>query len=219
MLTNRNISNGIIVDLWGTLFDDSSYCDALQEDRAKVLSKICGKYSLSYPKDGWIDALREERIRFRQEEATGTILPIRSRIGRLLHQEEERNIDGCIDEAIYHFQNLVKSYEPKVNATLVRHMKTWHDRGLPIVLLSNSGFIDNLQTRRLLLKMGVALLLDYLLLSSETGLVKPDPRAFLMACHVMKRCPQDSILIGDDPTMDFEGGQSVGVEIFNVHEL
>ncbi len=57
---------------------------------------------------------------------------------------------------------------------------------------------------------GIADFLEVLVMSSLTGIRKPDPRLFLMATRLMKVKPEHSAYIGDQPNRDVEGPRRAG---------
>ena len=57
---------------------------------------------------------------------------------------------------------------------------------------------------------GIADCLEVLVMSSITGIRKPDPRLFLMATRLMKVKPEHSAYIGDQPNREVEGPRRAG---------
>ncbi|MEO6847004.1 MAG: HAD-IA family hydrolase [Chthoniobacterales bacterium] len=55
---------------------------------------------------------------------------------------------------------------------------------------------------------------ETVILSSETGIDKPDPEIFQIAMDRMQSIPANTLHIGDDPTDDLEGARNAGLECF-----
>lgn len=88
--------------------------------------------------------------------------------------------------------------------------------GLGIV---TNGFGDIQRAR--LAKSGLAGCFDFLLVSEELGVNKPDPRIFAIAGEQMNHCPVgDVLMVGDNPLTDVAGAAAAGMETcwFNLHK-
>ncbi len=79
--------------------------------------------------------------------------------------------------------------------------------GLRVVVLSNGGR----SMRRVLDDLGLAPLIDAILLSAETGTPKPDKRAFAAAVRAAGCRPGELLHVGDSPDEDATGALSAGL--------
>jgi putative hydrolase of the HAD superfamily len=80
---------------------------------------------------------------------------------------------------------------------------------VPLLLLSNG--IARVQRRRIE-HSGIGMYFVDILISTEVGLAKPDPRIFTLAVDKLK-CPKERILcVGDSPSSDIRGGCSAGLD-------
>ncbi len=59
---------------------------------------------------------------------------------------------------------------------------------------------------------------DYIFISSETGLLKPDPEAFKHCLNIMEVKPEEVIFI-DDTNENLISAESIGITIFKYEEL
>lgn len=57
---------------------------------------------------------------------------------------------------------------------------------------------------------------DPILISSEVGADKPDPKIFHLACERMGCRPGEVLHVGDDPRRDWAGARAVGMQVFEL---
>jgi HAD superfamily hydrolase (TIGR01509 family) len=75
-------------------------------------------------------------------------------------------------------------------------LKTLHDAGIPVGVVSNVGF----DIRPHFAEWGFTDLIDAFVLSYEVGRLKPDPAIFLRACGMLGVDPERTLMVGDSPT-------------------
>lgn len=80
-------------------------------------------------------------------------------------------------------------------------------RGLKIALISNW----DVRLRRLIEGMGIMSLFDAMVISTEAGFEKPDPRIYQIACERLAVQPSQALHIGDSEREDVEGARGAGV--------
>jgi putative hydrolase of the HAD superfamily len=71
----------------------------------------------------------------------------------------------------------------------------------------------------LLRGLGLATLLDVVVLPAESGVVKPDPRAFWHALALLGVEARDAVVVGDDHARDLEGAREAGLRAIDVGSL
>jgi putative hydrolase of the HAD superfamily len=86
---------------------------------------------------------------------------------------------------------------------LIRDLKT---KGLQLVLLSN----DTKELRKRLEELELDKLFDCILISSEIGVMKPDPTAYKVALQAAKAAPHEAVFI-DDSLVNIRGAQPLGI--------
>lgn len=76
-----------------------------------------------------------------------------------------------------------------------------------------TGVLSNFDHRlpRILEGLGLASGFDAVVLPVETGLLKPDPGAFLAAATALGVPPSACACVGDDPQLDLEGARKAGM--------
>lgn len=87
-----------------------------------------------------------------------------------------------------------------------RTLQSLHDRGVPVGVISNTGW----DVRAVFDTHGLAEFVRAFTLSYEAGVVKPHPQIFLRACDAVGVPPADTLMVGDDPRSD-SGGVAVGI--------
>ncbi len=81
-----------------------------------------------------------------------------------------------------------------------------HAAGVPVAMISNIGW----DPRPVLRHHGVDGDIDVLVLSDESGMVKPDPKIFRLACVALGVEPHDAVMIGDNAEAD-GGAVALGI--------
>jgi HAD superfamily hydrolase (TIGR01509 family) len=74
-------------------------------------------------------------------------------------------------------------------------LRTLHDAGLKVGVVSNIGF----DIRPHFAAWGLKRLVDVFVLSYEVGRCKPDPAIFLSACAALGTVPERTLMVGDTP--------------------
>jgi putative hydrolase of the HAD superfamily len=64
--------------------------------------------------------------------------------------------------------------------------------------------------------LGLHQFFDRVVLSSQYGFRKPDPRLFLIACALLGAQPHEAVFIGDHPEKDVKGPRQVGMPVILV---
>jgi HAD superfamily hydrolase (TIGR01509 family) len=74
-------------------------------------------------------------------------------------------------------------------------LRTLHDAGIKVAVVSNIGF----DIRPHFAAWGLAAMVDAFALSYEVGRLKPDPAIFLRACGMIGADPERTLMVGDSP--------------------
>lgn len=80
----------------------------------------------------------------------------------------------------------------------VTAMRRLHEAGVRIGVISNIAF----DIRPAFDRLGVAGLIDEVLMSYVEGVIKPDPKLFLRACERLEVDPEQALMIGDSEEAD-----------------
>lgn len=97
-----------------------------------------------------------------------------------------------------------------VYAGVATGLAALREGGWRLVVLTNGGRENQLGKLR---RHGLLDLVDAACVSQDTGLRKPDPRAFEMAISVLEVgiCPSRVWVLGDDPVLDIDAGARAGL--------
>jgi len=94
----------------------------------------------------------------------------------------------------------------RLNYRLVTVMRELKERGCQIALLSN----EVSQLRLKLRELDIDGLFDHILISAETGVMKPDPTAYRVALQALNAAPYEAVFV-DDSLVNIRGAQQLGV--------
>ncbi|MBR9707401.1 MAG: HAD family hydrolase, partial [Candidatus Diapherotrites archaeon] len=84
--------------------------------------------------------------------------------------------------------------------------------GLKIALITNS-----IEVRDMLKRMKLIKYFDEILISSEVGLIKPDPKIYELAMKRLNVKPSECIMIGDDINRDIVPSRKLGLTSILIH--
>ena len=84
-----------------------------------------------------------------------------------------------------------------------------------------TGVVSNFDARlpRLLAGLGLAPLLDTVVVPSSAGARKPDPAIFRAATDALGCAPSEAVHVGDDPRLDLAGARGAGLRAIDATRL
>lgn len=91
---------------------------------------------------------------------------------------------------------------------------TLREAGRKVYLLSNA---QRIFTEYELFYLGIHVLFDGILISSDHGCKKPDARFFRILLEQYGLLPEESLMIGNDMETDIAGARQVGIDSFYIH--
>jgi len=189
----KGTTRAVLFDLDGTLFDrDASFLELAQAQYREFLTELAGVTNEAFVRrlveldeHGYAD-----RFAVYREIATEFDLP-HSLAARLTA----------------HFHDTYASFSkcfPEVPAVLANLRRNGHKLGI----ITNGS--TNMQERKVH-QLGIALLVDELLISEKEGLRKPDPRIFKLALGRLGLRESEACYVGDHPTIDIQGAFEAGL--------
>jgi putative hydrolase of the HAD superfamily len=89
-------------------------------------------------------------------------------------------------------------------------LEVLRERGYKLGLVSN-GFDPPDLVREELARLGVAQLLDVIVLSADVGVRKPDPAIFRRALDALGVAPENALFVGDTLATDIAGAAALGM--------
>lgn len=183
----------VLFDLDGTLFDrDASFLELVQAQYYEFLTEIAGvskeafvRRVVEFDEHGYADKFAVYR-----EVATEFSLP----------QSLATRLTGHFHRTYALFSKCF----PEVPATLTDLRRL----GMRLGIITNGS--TNMQERKVH-ELGIADLIDELLISEKEGLRKPDPRIFERALGRFGLSAAEAWYVGDHPTVDIRGAFDAGL--------
>ena len=183
----------VLFDLDGTLFDrDTSFLELVQAQYREFLTELPG-----VPKEAFVRRLVEldehgyaDKSAVYREIATEFGLP-----------------QSLATRLTAHFHGAYASFSkcfPEVPGTLSNLRRL----GMRLGIITNGA--TNMQERKVR-ELGIADLMDELLISEKEGLRKPDPRIFQRALGRLGVRAAEAWYVGDHPTVDIRGAFDAGL--------
>jgi putative hydrolase of the HAD superfamily len=122
------------------------------------------------------------------------------------------DFDACFGALFAHFAR-PEAWRARAGAAAL--LDRLHRQGLATGVLSNfdhrlPGILDGL---------GLLARLDAVVLASDAGAAKPDPRAFAAALRRLGVAPGEALFVGDDAARDLEGARRAGLSAVDVASL
>jgi putative hydrolase of the HAD superfamily len=87
-------------------------------------------------------------------------------------------------------------------------LRALRDRGLPVGIVSDTGF----DLRPAMDRLGLSPFVDTVVMSFEYGICKPATKVFLTACQQLQVEPEQTLMVGDNPLTD-SGAVAVGIHV------
>jgi putative hydrolase of the HAD superfamily len=185
----------VIFDLWGTLVPGMP-----RQEYQLVLERMAA--SLSVPLDDfnriWFETARERNL--------GTIKSIEDNIRYICEHLRVRVGDAEFRRAVQiRLEFTTRTMRPRPDAIeVLSHLKS---RGFKLGLISNCS-CDNPVVWK---DTPFVPLFDVIVFSSSVGMVKPDPRIYLLAAEQLAVKPEDCLYVGDGASQELPGAAGVGM--------
>ena len=188
-------------DVWNTLLR----LDKVYVKLAELVGNVSG-LSREEALNKILNAYREARKlrRLGKVKASEVVEKSRSLMAKYLGLKEEV-LSNLITKSFL----LLKTNEVLIEdvPTVLKHIK---ELGLRTVILGNVLFWPSTYTRKLLESVGISKYFDAQFYADEVGVQKPDSKAFLIICKVLRVEPEEVIHVGDGISEDLGGALSVG---------
>lgn len=201
----------ITCDLWGTLLLDWQSEQILDELRVTILCDLFTEMGQCSSKEVWMERIHAERKAFKEIEMKGIVLSSEERLHKItmgqLNKDYILRLKNQFSEATY-------LALPQINFELLNRLIKIKGKNHCLAILSNTGLIDSETTYTLLKKIGIVQLFDYIFLSEEIGLCKPDPRFFETAAKKMATETKKMLHIGDSYEKDYLPAIRAGCKAF-----
>jgi putative hydrolase of the HAD superfamily len=83
-------------------------------------------------------------------------------------------------------------------------------KGYLLAILSNAQRVFSLDEIRM---MGLESYFSHIVLSTQFGFAKPDPRLFSIVCDLLGTAPPNAVYIGDNAEKDIKGPKEIGMRV------
>ena len=188
--------------LEAVLFDwNNTLVEFTWDDDLLVAGHEAALAAISRPDEGFTERYREvvlERATTRDD--YGDLL--RELLGELSPEEVDRFID--VEHGVWRPAHAVLGAAQAL-------LEALRGRGLKTGIVANSWPDPGRVLRADIAAFGLTDLLDVCVLSTEVGLVKPDPEIFLRALAELEVDPLAAMYVGDSLTSDVQGAAEVGM--------
>ncbi|KST91475.1 2-haloalkanoic acid dehalogenase-related protein [Lactococcus lactis subsp. lactis] len=192
----KNPISAVSLDLWNTLLFDDSEID--KNTFLKVFFKELSNVN-------WSKELIKYHHYFKKMERTGKVISLEFKINFILMKRRK-----TLKDLTFNYGKIAERNNYRVNKKLENLLIELKKRGIKLVIISNTGSIPAFSTKKILQNLKLDIF-DYIFLSSEHGIGKPNPKAFEKTASKIG-IPLDSFIhIGDSNEFDFVGGEASGV--------
>lgn len=201
----------ITCDLWGTLLLDEQSEKVLDEYRITILHDLFTEIGQNSSKEIWTERVQNERKTFKEAEMKGIVLSSKERLHRITMGQLNGDYTVRLKKQ---FSKAALLALPKVNGGLLSKVIEIKSRNHCLAIASNTGLIDSETTFALLKKVDIAQYFDYIFLSEEIGLCKPDSRFFEAIAREIGIKTKKIFHIGDSYEKDYLAAIKAGCEAF-----
>lgn len=94
---------------------------------------------------------------------------------------------------------------------VVELLKELRSRNVKLAIVTNGG---SAMQRSKIAALGIEPMMDAIIVSSEVGLRKPDPKIFGLALHRLEQAASNAWFVGDHPDHDIRGAIAAGLKAF-----
>lgn len=213
--------HAITIDFWGTLLldgpgSDNRYKRRRMADFEKILARVGVTVSAStldraYDESGSV--LGRVWARHRDVPAEGHVTAILDAVEAGLADRVSADVKAALLDA-YARPALV--VPPSVDNGALGALEALCRRGYTLAVVSNTMRTPGATLRKLLDRYRLAGCFKHVTFSDEVGVRKPDPAIFAMTLEAIGAEARHAVHVGDDATLDVEGGRAAGLRVIQV---
>ncbi|MBI2846497.1 MAG: HAD family hydrolase [Chloroflexi bacterium] len=207
----------VTFDLWQTLVTDPR-----ERAEQRVALRIDGVWK-ALKEEGF--GIPIERVQRGYAEAYQILWEIQSKEYDITIREQLENLLNLIDDGLLPrlspqtlekitsaYINVIFALPPYVTDGAPETLSLLKERGYKLGLICNTGATPGSAARRLLEQQGTARYLSVMTFSNEVGLCKPALGIFLETLRQLGATPEESVHVGDHPTIDVAGAKRAGMK-------
>lgn len=200
-----------LFDLYGTLIDINTdeWCDEIWERTAIIYSMSGAPYTGKEIHDRYDELVEDEKNRIPKEKYTTTPEPLIENVFRRLY--EEKGVECSHEMAAFTgrvFRSLSIKFI-KLYDGVHELLEAIREHGGRIFLLSNAQRIFTEPEIRM---MGLYDEFEYIMISSDEGVAKPDIKFYQLMLDKFNLKPEETIMIGNDYITDIKGSYEAGLD-------
>jgi FMN phosphatase YigB (HAD superfamily) len=196
----------LLTDVWYTLlYYPVAVRKRIEAARRRTWLRALAEAGLSRSRSREVVARLGREIR--ASEHRGRTPALATRVRRLARQE---GISLAAQRLVAALDRLVAENPPRVAPGARTALRILRSHGVRIGIVSNVTLESGAGARRLLERLRLTALVDVVVLSTDDGIAKPDPRLFLRCLRRLKVDPSRAWYLGDLPT-DVRGAVAAGV--------
>ncbi|MFA5511753.1 MAG: HAD family hydrolase [Candidatus Kapaibacterium sp.] len=201
----------ITVDFWNTLFDSSNGFKR-NAVRQHVFAEEIAKLDVKINQEDFQKAVSASWEYFNsiwmQEQRTPETIET---IGFLWNHLNLPDKPDSVRRLAKVFAESILDYPPMLMPGAHDSLTELKSRGIKIGLISDTGFTPGTILRKVMENAGVLNLFDAFSFSDETGVSKPNHKAYLTILEQFNVAPAEAVHIGDIEKTDIAGAVAVGM--------
>lgn len=195
----------VIFDYYNTLIDIRT--DEEKQDVFRFLSLYLQYYGVNMSEQTLRTALDHEKKRYlKTKNEAYPEVDLEVVFSNMLQKEEICNPYGA--ESCCKLFRLLSRERFQLFPDSLPVLKEIKRSGYPMAVVSDAQKVFCLEEGEML---GLNQFFDHIVLSTQYGFRKPDPRLFTIACNLLDVAPEQTVYVGDDPRKDVKGAQKAGM--------
>ncbi|MBE0481618.1 MAG: HAD family hydrolase [Dehalococcoidia bacterium] len=195
----------VIFDCYGTLIDVRT--DESKPEIYRFLSAYLQYYGISIDEESLKSGLQRERERFlKNRDELCPDVDLEVVFGNILRKEGR--FDRFLTESCCRLFRLLSRERLQLFPDVVHVLREMKAHGYPLAMVSDAQKVFTPEECRML---GLHRFFEHVVLSTQYGFRKPDPRLHLIACSLLRVEPGYAVYIGDDAQRDVRGAKEAGL--------
>lgn len=200
----------ITIDFWQTLYDTANGTERNEGRRSALFTAIAAENEA--PDQERFDEVYRSVWGFFDEEWLGKQrTPSSEEMIAFMMRELDTSIgDDALASVVHVFEENIIAHPPHLMPHAAEALALLAEQG-PLAIISDTAFSPGRVLRQVMERDGIADHFSAFSFSNETGVAKPNPKAFLYALEEIDGAPETALHIGDIERTDVKGARNVGM--------
>lgn len=203
--------SAVTIDFWNTIYDSSNGKER-NAYRQKILIQEMDKTGHLVMHDEYDKAMKAtweyfEEIWTKQHRTPGS----EECVSFIWNHLKLPQVPESIEIVIKAFEDSVLIHPPKLIDGVKNALEKMHER-FPLALISDTGFSPGTILLEQMRRDGIDHLFKGYSFSDETGVSKPNSKAFITALEFTQSSPEETVHIGDIEQTDVKGAKEHGMK-------